>query len=182
MKYLKTFSNDIIDFVKEMNESFDSQIKDINWTVNDSDYLEGEFNVDILKYKIYISKYGNDIWTFKFSVINNDGFETQELVNNRENKMIVLNTIKSSMNYFIKMKNPNGIILSIVDGSRGRKNLYTIFANELCKQYNFNVRTIEIARNENIIISNNIITDNDIKDVLTMIYMNYINLNGFKTD
>ena len=102
-------------FISSLNESYDNPAI-INWTEDTDTTFDGEFYVNYVKYIIECSEWGNDIWTYKFSRIDNDE-KIMDLVNDSVNKMKVLSTIRKGMSYFIDIKKPAGLIINVIDNS-----------------------------------------------------------------
>jgi hypothetical protein len=128
---IKKFNN----FIDHINESFESPA-DIEWKIDGEFDLDGEFYIDDMKYIIECYNWVNNIWTYKFSRIENDD-KIMDLVEDSGRKMRVLSTIRSGMRHLIEQKNPNGLIINVIDGSRGRDYLWGRFSKEISEQYNY---------------------------------------------
>ena len=122
-------------FIDYLNESFDNPVE-INWIVNNNSDLDGEFYIDDIKYVIECYNWGDNIWTYKFFRIEGDE-KTMDLVKDSGRKMRVLSTIRVGMRYLIENKNPNGLIINVTDGSRGRDYLWSRFSKEISIDYNY---------------------------------------------
>lgn len=123
-------------------ESYETP-SDITWDNTNPYKLIGEFIVSDNLYRIDCILYDNDIWTYKFS-----GFDpssntfTQDLVTTNPNdKMKVIGTIRTGMEYLIDIKHPKSIIYAALDDSDGRKKLYSRFSNEIVKKFGYQYRT-----------------------------------------
>lgn len=125
-------------FISSLNESYDNPAI-INWTEDTDTTFDGEFYVNGIKYIIECSEWGNDIWTYKFSRIDNDE-KIMDLVNDSVNKMKVLSTIRKGMSYFIDIKKPAGLIINVIDNSRGRDYLWDRYSKEISKEYDYNFK------------------------------------------
>ena len=129
------------EFWKPCVEAFNSPAS-INWTNNSSNNLSGEFHIDNDKYEINCDEWDDNIWTYKFNY--NDGEKTSELINKNENKFKTLSTIREGMKFLIDVKKPNGIIITIMDNSRGREFVWDRFSKEISDEYKFEYRKMEI--------------------------------------
>jgi hypothetical protein len=119
----------------ELKESFDTKV-DIRWVDKDNTLI-GLFIVSDEIYQIFCKNYGDDVWSFKFQHYNKKtkmfSHELTGLVGN--SKFTILGTIVSSFEYLIKDKSPNAIVYGAGDNSRGRKNIYSSFCNDISKKY-----------------------------------------------
>lgn len=122
-------------FIESINEAYDNPVK-INWILNTNNEFDGEFYVNNVKYLIECSDWDNNIWSYKFSRIEGDE-KIMSLVNDSLNKMTVLATIRIGMIEFIKEKNPSGIIINVIDGSRGRDYMWRRYSMEISETYNY---------------------------------------------
>ena len=146
-------------FIKLMNESYDSPV-DINWINNSNTELDGEFLINDIRYLIECTEWDNNIWSYKFSRIDNDE-KIMDLVNDNKNKMYVLATIREGMRYLIENKEPNALIINVMDGSKGRDNLWRRFSLEISEKYNYNYKNTEVMGTSNFFLYKNI----DFEDV-----------------
>lgn len=130
-------------FIDSMNESFENPVK-INWIKNSNFEFDGEFYVDNIKYIIECSEWGNNVWSYKFSRIEGNE-KKMNLVNDNKRKMRVLSTIRSGMLDLLNVKRPDGLIINIIDGSRGRDFVWKRFSLEISQKFNYEFYNQELA-------------------------------------
>jgi len=135
---IKKFNN----FIDNLNEAFETPVE-INWTKSNELDLDGEFYVDQIRYIIECFNWYNDIWSYKFSRIEGDE-KVMDLIEDSLRKMRVLSTIREGMKYLIENKNPKGLIINVTDSSRGREYLWGRFAEEVSKNYNYEMSNKKI--------------------------------------
>lgn len=126
------------EFWKSFVEAFNSPSK-INWLINTDKNISGEFYVDENRYEIYCDEWSDNIWSYKFSY-----GKSSELINKEENKFKTLSTIREGMRFLLEEKNPNGIIINIMDQSRGREYVWERFSSEISKEYKFELIKTEL--------------------------------------
>ena len=131
---IKKFDN----FILLLKESYDNPV-DINWIENNNSIYDGEFYVNGIKYTIECSEWDNNIWTYKFYRVEEDE-KIIDLVNDSVNKMSVLSTIRKGMINLIEEKKPYGIIINIIDDSRGRDYLWERYSKEISKEYDYHFK------------------------------------------
>jgi hypothetical protein len=121
-------------FFSELNESYEKKAT-IKWV--DNNHLIGLFIVSNIVYKIQCIPYDNNIWSYKFMRYNNqtNTFDLNLIKTDWKDKMTILSTIRSGMDYLINNKNPNGLIFAALDSSDGRKKLYETYSNEIVNNY-----------------------------------------------
>ena len=129
-------------FIKLINEAFENPVE-INWKLDNEKEFDGEFYVDDIKYIIECSEWNNNIWSYKFSRIEN-GEKIMDIVEDSVRKMRVLSTIRLGMSELIKHKKPSGLIINITDGSRGRDYLWGRFSKEISEKFNYQLTNKQI--------------------------------------
>jgi hypothetical protein len=129
-------------FWKPYIEAFNSPSK-INWSINNHDKLLGHFYVNNDRYEIICDEWCDNIWSYKFYYDDN-GIQNSELINKDENKFKTLSTIRDGMKFLLDDKNPNGIIINIMDQSIGREYVWERFSKEISKEYNYEYRKMDI--------------------------------------
>ena len=139
--------NKFDDFIRLINESYNSPVE-INWVSNTNVELDGEFYINDTKYLIECGEWDNNIWSYKFYRIEGDE-KIIDLVNDSKNKMSVLSTIRDGMRYLIESKEPSALIINVMDGSRGRDNLWRRFSKEISEKYNFSYKNTDIMGTSN---------------------------------
>ena len=124
------------EYCSSVYEAFNSPLN-INWEMNEKSLI-GFFSIGSDYYKISCLRYDFNIWTYKFFFLdkNKDEF-SQTSKGDTNNKMKVLSTIRSGMEYLINLKNPNGLIFMASDDSEARKKIYFSFAEELEKKFKY---------------------------------------------
>ena len=109
-------------FLKELSEAAKNPLK-INWTKS-SNVWKGLFNIDENKFEIYINK-NNDycenisVWEFKFT----RNLST-EMIKDYKYPFIVVPTIQSAMEEFLKEKKPDVIGFVGNKDDKGRVKMY----------------------------------------------------------
>jgi len=124
------------EYCSSLYEAFDSPLN-INWEMNEKS-LSGFFSIGPDYYKISCLKYNSNILTYKFFILdkNKDEF-SQTSKGDANNKLKVLSTIRSGMEYLINLENPNSLIFMASDDSEARKKIYFSFAEELEKKFKY---------------------------------------------
>lgn len=130
-------------FINSLNEVFGNPVK-INWLKNSELDLDGEFFLDGIRYTIECYEWGNNIWSYKFSRIEGDE-KKMNLVKDNERKMRVLSTIRIGMLDLLNMKKPDGLIINIIDGSRGREFVWRRFSTEISQKFNYELYNQELG-------------------------------------
>lgn len=129
-------------FIKILNEAYDNPVN-INWIKNSNSEFDGEFYVDDIKYIIECSEWDNNIWSYKFSRIENNE-KIMHIAEDPVRKMRVLSTIRVGMVDLVNYKNPSGLIINVTDGSRGRDYLWGRFSKEISEKFNYHLRNQQI--------------------------------------
>jgi hypothetical protein len=107
-------------------------LANINYKIKDN-LLIGEFTINKKEYLIIFREYDKKISTVKFYRKNIVGDWVTEIVEKNEQNIgqsgRVLSTIKKSAIDYLKEKDVDFLLFGALDGSKGRKNLYTWFCN-----------------------------------------------------
>lgn len=89
-------------------------------------------------YKISCLEYDFNIWIYKFFILDKNKSEfSQTSKGDPNNKLKVLSTIRTGMEYLINLRNPNSLIFMAADDLESRKKIYFSFAEELEKKFNY---------------------------------------------
>lgn len=123
------------EYWKPYIEAYNTPV-DINWMIDTEEELCGEFHVNKDKYEIYCRNWGDNIWSYKFNVYLN-GKEFTDLLNKNENKFSILSTIRVGMKKLIDERSPNGLLMNLMDESRGREALYDRYSKEISNVYGY---------------------------------------------
>ncbi len=125
------------DYFKPFNEAFNSP-SDIEW-VDTGNSLNGQFLVNGDLYDINCDDLVDNIWTYKFTYSSGTGSseKTHDLIDNESNKFKTLSTIRKGMKYLLDNKKPNGIIIVLMDDSRGREYVWGRFSKEISESYGY---------------------------------------------
>lgn len=152
------FIKSMDDYFNKLNELYNTPVE-INWIIDNSEILNGEFIVNDVNYLIECSEYGNNVWTYKFSRFDNNVKRT-DIVNDPANKMSALSTIRNGMCYLIESKKPNGLIINVTEYSRLK--LYQKYSNEICDKYDYVCHTSESPLGYSIFIWRDNLIDFDV--------------------
>ena len=123
-------------YFDQIKEAFDTSV-DIRWIEKES--LVGLFIISDEVYQIFCKDYGNNVWSFKFQHYDKmNKIFTHDLTGIKGNsKFTILGTIIKAFEYLIINKTPSVIVYGAGDSSRGRKNLYNTFCNDISKKYGY---------------------------------------------
>lgn len=164
---MKSIKNDIQKFEEycsSLYEAFNSPLN-ITWEESEKS-LVGFFFINSDYYKISCLKYDFNIWTYKFFVLDSDKGEfSQTSKGDSNNKMKVLSTIRSGMEYLINSKNPNALIFMASDNSESRKKIYHYFSEEIEKKFNYTFITNRKGDHQIYILYKNINLDKILEQI-----------------
>lgn len=133
MKHIKTNK----DFEKSLDyllESYNTPV-DIKW-IDNNNQLIGLFMINDKIYQITCADKGEDIWTYKFYLYENNEL-SPNLTNYKRGSLSVLSTVRDGMKYLLNNKQPKGLVFGALDKSEGRKKLYLTYSNEISNLYNY---------------------------------------------
>jgi hypothetical protein len=123
-------------YLSSLYEAFNSPL-DISWVEGEKS-LNGFFSIGSDYYKISCIEYDFNIWVYKFYILDKKEVEfSQTSKGDSNNKMRVLSTIRSGMEYLINYKNPNSLIFMASDDSESRKKIYFSFSEELENKFKY---------------------------------------------
>lgn len=126
------------EYFSSVYEAFNSPLN-IVWEGGEKSLI-GFFSIDNDYYKISCLEYDFNIWTYKFFILDKNKNEfSQTSKGDANNKLKILSTIRTGMEYLINLKNPNSLIFMAADDSESRKKIYFSFAEELEKKFNYKI-------------------------------------------
>jgi hypothetical protein len=123
--------------MKPLQEAYNTPVP-IKWEETQLG-IEGYFKILDMNYTIIANTMVHGFMSYKFTSENNN----TELLNSTKGYAIqLIPTIKSSLYFILDTIQPNGIVFSATDNSRGRKLLYDKYCNELLKnpKWRLNIR------------------------------------------
>lgn len=126
------------EYFSSVYEAFNSPLN-IVWEGGEKSLI-GFFSIGSDYYKISCLEYDFNIWAYKFFILDkNKNKFSQTSKGDANNKLKVLSTIRTGMEYLINLKNPNSLIFMATDDSESRKKIYFSFAEELEKKFNYRI-------------------------------------------
>jgi hypothetical protein len=136
VKNYDRFSKLLDGYINDIKETLNTDIE-IKW-VDKKTLLIGLFNINNEVYQIFCKNYGEDVWSFKFQHFNkNTSLLSHDLTGFNHSNFSILSVVIKGFEYLINAKNPNAIVYGAGDESKGRKNLYSSFCNDISKKYNY---------------------------------------------
>lgn len=136
------FIKKLDDFFDMTKEAFENPLP-IKW-VDRSNQLIGLFEVNGSVYQINCHEKANNIWKYDFYIvekIKNSIVLSPELTGKEKDKFRVLPTILIGLDYFIKKKSPDSIIMGATDRSKGRKKIYESYLRDISLKSNYGFYT-----------------------------------------
>lgn len=140
MKHIKNYTEleKLEKLLNQLSEDLNFSY-DIEWEIDDNDHIGYFLNNEIM---FQFTDIGNNCWFYKFFRLDpeKDSYTTELNVSELydfEKKTNILGTIKNSIIEFIKKYNPKSICFSSMDNSRGRKNIYELFCQEIVNNFEY---------------------------------------------